>query len=152
MISFVALNMKNLFEKTATGEILERIDMLGPNTQGQWGKMDVSQMLAHCALAMEFSLSQEKAPGSFFGRILGRFVKPLLLNEKPFKHNTPTAKAFVVVDARDFEREKQRLSNLVRQYHDGGEHTRVNPHPHPLFGPFSPRTGPGVNTNTWITT
>jgi hypothetical protein len=38
--------MKNIYNHLDMEEILNRIDKLSPNSQPQWGKMDVAQMLA----------------------------------------------------------------------------------------------------------
>lgn len=40
--------MKNIFQTEVTQEIISRINNLLPNTPALWGKMSVSQMLAHC--------------------------------------------------------------------------------------------------------
>lgn len=56
--------MKNIYNHLDTEEILNRIDKLSPNSQPQWGKMDVAQMLAHCSsfqdIAMGNSFSSER--------------------------------------------------------------------------------------------
>lgn len=55
--------MKNIFNHLYTEEILNRIDKLNPNSQPQWGRMDVAQMLAHCSsfqdIAMGYSSPRE---------------------------------------------------------------------------------------------
>ena len=40
--------MESLFDETVTQEIIERINKLSPDSQRKWGKMNVSQMIAHC--------------------------------------------------------------------------------------------------------
>jgi hypothetical protein len=40
-------DMKNLFEREATDEVISLIGTLQPTCQRQWGKMDVAQMMAH---------------------------------------------------------------------------------------------------------
>ena len=45
--------MKSVFERNSVDEILNRIDKLNPDTKAQWGKMSVSQMLAHCNVTYE---------------------------------------------------------------------------------------------------
>ena len=91
-----SLNMvvKNLFEPGVKQEILERINKLTPQTQRQWGKMDVGQMLAHCQMPLGVGVGVHKIPRSFMGRILGSMVKSILYNEKPFKRSLPTDKSF----------------------------------------------------------
>ena len=40
------MEVKNLFDATAKQEIIDRINKLTPQSERQWGKMDVAQMLA----------------------------------------------------------------------------------------------------------
>jgi len=44
--------MKNLFELGAVQEVMTRIEQLKPSSQRRWGKMDVTQMMAHCSAAL----------------------------------------------------------------------------------------------------
>ena len=44
------MEIKNLFDPSVKQEIIDRINKLTPQTQRQWGKMNVSQMLAHVQL------------------------------------------------------------------------------------------------------
>lgn len=128
--------MKNLFEKEATNEVIARIESLQPGAQRQWGKMDVAQMLAHCSAALEMACGKINPPRIFIGRILGPLVRPIYTNEKPFAKDNPTDKALVVADQRDFRREQEKLTQTVRQFHEGGE-AKCTQHPHPFFGKLS---------------
>jgi hypothetical protein len=129
--------MKNLFQHETVDEVIERIDGLGPEAQRQWGRMEVAQMLAHCAAALEMASGKVNPPRMLIGRILGPFVKPIYTNEKPFSRNNPTEKKLVVSDARDFSREKERLKDCLREFQQGGE-VKCTPHPHPFFGSLTP--------------
>ena len=40
--------MENMFEKTGAEKMLTRINNLKADSQPNWGKMSVDQMLAHC--------------------------------------------------------------------------------------------------------
>jgi len=129
--------MKNLFEKEATDEVIARIDTLQPAAQRQWGKMDVAQMLAHCSAALDMASGRLNPPRMFIGRLIGPFIKPIYSNEKPFSRNNPTDPTLMVSDARDFEREREKLKLCVQQFRDGGE-TKCTRHPHPFFGALTP--------------
>ena len=98
--------MKSLFQAETFEEIKKRIEQLQPNSQRLWGKMEVAQMLAHCSATMEVAVGDKNPPRMFIGRILGPFVKSAFTNDKPFKKNTPTDKSFLVIDQRNFEKEK----------------------------------------------
>jgi len=43
----------NIFTEEVTSGILNRINSLTPETKAEWGKMNVSQMLAHCNVTYE---------------------------------------------------------------------------------------------------
>lgn len=129
--------MKNLFDKDAYTEITNRINALTPQTQRQWGKMSVSQMLAHCKEAFKVPLSDKKMPRMFIGLLLGWAIKKKLYNDEPWKKNLPTAPNFIIKDERDFEKEKQELIGLINQFHNSGP-GKVGRFPHPMFGTYTP--------------
>lgn len=129
--------MKNLFEQQGCEEVLDRLKKLRPDAQRQWGSMNVSQMLAHCAEAMEMSIGIKQPPRLLIGRLFGWIAKPSYTNEKPFARNLPTDKSFVIADSREFESEKERLVKLIRQFHEGGA-GKCTTHPHAFFGKLTP--------------
>ena len=129
--------MKNLFQAETITELNERLDKLSPASQRQWGKMNVSQMLAHCSAAVEVAVGDRNPPQLFLGKILGPLLKSILTNDKPFKKNSPTDKSFVITDDRDFDKEKARLKQLIKRFHEGGEE-KCTTHPHSFFGKLSP--------------
>ena len=47
--------MKNFFNSSDVSEITKRIESLTPDSQKQWGKMNATQMLAHCNISLETS-------------------------------------------------------------------------------------------------
>jgi hypothetical protein len=73
----------NIFEKTTTDQIINRINQLTPSTQAKWGKMNVAQMLAHCNVTYEMVYeNKHKAPGAFVKLILKAFVKKTVVNPR----------------------------------------------------------------------
>lgn len=128
--------MKNLFDKETHTEIINRISKLTPQSQRQWGKMTVSQMLAHCKEAFKVPLSNKKLPRIFMGRLIGWAFKKMLYNDKPWKRNLPTAPNFLIKDDRDFEKEKQELTELINRFYNGGP-ANVGKFPHPMFGTYT---------------
>jgi hypothetical protein len=134
--------MKNMFQPEALEEIKRRINNLQPDSKRQWGKMSVSQMMAHCTAALEVAAGQKFPPRIFIGRLLGPFFKSMFTNEKPFNKNGPTDKTFIIDDERDFEKEKARLLDIIIQFSKGGEEN-VTKHPHTFFGRLKP--------NEWAT-
>ena len=129
--------MKTLYEKESADEIVSRIDSLQPAMQGQWGKMDVAQMMAHCSAALDMAAGRLVLPRLFIGRLLGRLVRPIYSNEKPFSKNNPTDPKLLISDQRDFQREQEQLKRKVREFQEGGE-AKCTTHPHPFFGSLTP--------------
>lgn len=129
--------MKNVFQPEVLEEIKQRINKLQPDTQREWGKMEVAQMMAHCSAALEVAAAQKFPPRIFIGRILGPFFRSVFSNEKTLKKNMPTDKTFLVIDRRNFEKEKARLIDLVSQFSTGGE-AKCTRHPHSFFGKLTP--------------
>jgi len=125
--------MDSLFNNDAKQVILNRINKLTPDTKGQWGKMDVAQMLAHCGQIMEVAIADKKLPRTFSGRFVGPFVKQFLFNDSTFPKNSPTDPNFKIVDQKDFKTEKERLLNLVNRFQEKGEQG-LTKHKHPFFG------------------
>lgn len=107
--------MKNIFEKEVTDEVVNRINKLTKQTKPEWGKMNVSQMLAHCNIQYEVVYENEKFPTpSFLARFLIKiFVKNKVVGPKPFPKNGRTAPYFIVEGDRDFDKEKERLIDYV---------------------------------------
>ncbi|MEI6817814.1 MAG: DUF1569 domain-containing protein [Bacteroidota bacterium] len=125
--------MKTLFDSNAGAEIILRINKLTPSSKRVWGKMDVAQMLAHCSAGIEMQNGDIKPPRVFIGKVIGPFFKSLLTNEKPFRRNTPTAPELMIVDEKEFEKEKERLIGLINRFVKEGKQG-VTKHPHPFFG------------------
>lgn len=120
--------MKTLFNEKDKAEILSRIQRLKPDSKAQWGKMDVAQAMAHVSAATEVPLGQFIAPMGFMS-LIGQFMKGMILNEKPFAPNSPTARAFKVTDKRDFETERRRLVNAIEKFSMGEKSIVQNNHP-----------------------
>ena len=129
--------MKSLFEKASAEEVLARIDNLQPAMPRQWGKMDVAQMMAHCCGALDMASGRLDLPRMLIGRVIGRLVRPIYSNDKPFSKNNPTDPKLVVSDQRDFQKEREELKVKVQAFQQGGE-AKCTRHPHPFFGPLTP--------------
>ncbi len=108
--------MRNLFDASSKEEILQRLSRLSPAAARQWGKMSVSQMLAHCAAALEAGTGDNPRPQKLIGKVFAPFVRKGLLGDKPFSRGSPTDPAFVVRDERDFARERERVVALVEKF------------------------------------
>src|SRR5262249_42638119 len=102
--------MQTLFDDADRRSILERLSRLDAASARQWGKMDPAQMLTHCAIALEAATGDRPMKQAFIGKILGPLARGSMLGPKPFGRNAPTHPTFVVSDARDFAKERERLA------------------------------------------
>ena len=131
--------MKSLFNKTENQEIINRIAALTPSSQARWGKMNVSQMLTHCAQPLHVAFGDLKLKRSFIAKLLGSYYKKKLTrDEQPFTRNLPTDGAFVVVESKEFEAEKHKLILLVQKFTQLGPQG-ITKNTHPFFGKMTPQ-------------
>lgn len=128
--------MKTIFNHMHTAEILERIDKLSPNSQPQWGKMNVAQMLAHCSSFQDIAMGNSFPPRSWLGIIVGRFAKQIFYNEKTLPHNLSTIPTILIADDREFDTEKEKLRQKIIMFQKNGPE-KCTTHPHPFFGKFT---------------
>ena len=108
--------MKNIFDPKDTKDVIARIDNLTPDTQPLWGKMSVSEMLAHCNVAYEMVYTDKHPkPKGFKKFMIKLFAKNLVVGPKPYKKNLRTAPEFLIADERDFNTEKKRLTDHLEK-------------------------------------
>jgi hypothetical protein len=125
--------MKSLFDPPVTEEMVARINSLKPDSKALWGKMSVSQMLAHMQPPLRVALGEETLKKGLMGLLFGRIAKKQLVNENPFKKNLPTAPSFVVKDQRNFEEEKNKVIDLLRRF-SRTSRQELDSRVHPFFG------------------
>lgn len=125
------MEVKNLFDPAVRQEIIERINKLTPGTKQLWGKMNVSQMLAHIQMPIRIAYGIHQPKGSFLLRLIGPLFKSKLWDEKPYKQGLPTDPTFVMTGSeKEFEKEKSAVLELLNNFTNEnviGEH-------HPVFG------------------
>ena len=109
--------MKNIFDPNDTSYFIKRINALTENSFPKWGVMSVDKMLAHCNVTYELIYEQEKhkKPNPVMKWILKQFVKPKVVSETPYKHNSPTAAMFVITDNKIFEEERKRIIGFIQK-------------------------------------
>lgn len=136
--------MKNIFKSMHSEEVLKRIDQLTPYAQPQWGKMNVAQMLAHCSAFQDIAMGNSFPPRGWLGKLVGRFAKPIMYNDKTLPRNMSTIPTILIEDDRDFEREKELLKEKIILFQNNGPE-KCTTHPHPFFGKLtSEQWGIGV--------
>ncbi|MEO8148379.1 MAG: DUF1569 domain-containing protein [Bacteroidia bacterium] len=125
--------MKSLFNQSDTKEIIDRINRLTPETKAQWGKMNVSQMLAHAQAPLHIATDKLKLKRGLIGILFGRIAKKQLMKPEPFKKNLPTAPEFVRKDERVFKAEKENLIDSINSFTKAGS-SGITKEAHPFFG------------------
>jgi len=129
--------MRNLYSPPDAEAIKERIARLMPDSQPQWGKMNVAQAMAHCARSMEWAVGDRIPPKMFFPSLLGRAIKgKVFADDKPFRRNTPTAPELLVPDQRELNLERKRLLTLIDRFVAGP--AACTKHSHSFFGKLTP--------------
>lgn len=113
--------MKDIFHPQVTEDLIDRINLLTPETSPLWGKMSVDQMLAHCAVAYEMAYTDKHPkPNGLMRFLLKTFVKSGVVNEKPYPKNSRTAPAFIISGSRDFDKSKQQLIAYLKKTQEYG--------------------------------
>jgi Protein of unknown function (DUF1569) len=125
------MEIKNLFNAAVKAELIGRINKLTPATAPQWGKMNVSQMLAHLQAPMGVALGVHTIKGNWLMKLILPFFKKKLYDEKPWKQGLPTDKSFITTDSeKDFELEKLHVLDMVSRFTE----PNIKNEYHPLFG------------------
>ncbi len=129
--------LPNIFTKEVSDQIITRINKLTATTAPLFGKMNVSQMLAHCNVAYEMVYeNKHKSPNAFVKFILKAFVKKNVVSEVAYKPNGRTAPEFLITTEKEFEVEKNRLIEYINKTQQLGE-AHFNQKESHSFGPLS---------------
>lgn len=127
--------MKSVLDKVTRDELTSRISSLNNDSTPQWGKMNVGQMLEHCARAEELYLGKVQYKRTFIGYLFGKMaLKNMLKDDSPVKHNMPTKPEFVVTGTyNDITEGKERWIALINAYEQYKKPVFV----HFFFGPMT---------------
>ena len=125
--------MKSIFNLDEKNDIVNRIDQLHPDSKPMWGKMSVSQMLAHCIVPTKISTGDIPGKRNIFGILFGKMAKKRMVSEEPFKKNLPTDPSFVVKHNPDFYENQQELKVLIEKLYNTDK-TELQSRKHPFFG------------------
>ena len=126
--------MTTVFDTDTRNNLIGRINALSGNSQAQWGKMNVYQMLKHCTLWEEMILNNIAYKRVFIGRLLGRvLLKNALKDDRPMARNAPTIPELIITESKgDVQDQKKEWISRIEKYVNF-----VEPHPpfiHPFFG------------------
>ncbi|MEG0380215.1 MAG: DUF1569 domain-containing protein [Kurthia sp.] len=125
--------MKTIFEKDSFSEVFERLDRLTPQSQAQWGSMNVAQMLAHCNAFQDIPMQKVQCERDFIGRFVGPFIRPMMYNDKPLPHDLSTISSIKMTDEKNFDVEKITLKSKLQEFYEAGPDSCEGVI-HPFFG------------------
>lgn len=128
--------MSSLFNPQQNSAILARIEKLSNTSQPSWGKMNATQMLAHCQVPLKVASGEMMLKRGFIAFLFGKLAKKAAISDTPFRKNLPTDKAFIIASPGTFEDEKKKLVTLVKQFSEKGI-AGLSDAPHPFFGKMS---------------
>lgn len=113
--------LPDIFNPIEAKVIIERIHKLRPDSKALWGRMSTAQMLAHCSETFEEAYKDNvEKPSKFKAWLLHTFVKPNVVNDKPYKKNARTLAKYIVKEEKDFDTEKKRLIQYISMLVEDG--------------------------------
>lgn len=119
--TFTNLNptqMESIFDKANYERLAGRLGRITANAIPGWGKMNAAQMMHHLNLAMEAPLGRFKPKGRPVWVM--RIFKSVLYSDKPFSKGSPTPKSFKVTGEFDFDSERQKALDNLREIFQQG--------------------------------
>lgn len=128
------MKIQNIYSQEVADQFIARINKLSAETPQQWGKMDASQMMAHCNVSYDMAFDENYKKSSPFLRfILKNLAKKGLVNDSPLKKNSSTATEMVIKTSKNFATEKGALISNVKNLVEKGENY-FHLKDHPGFG------------------
>ena len=127
--------MKSIFDKTAYEEILTRVEQLNEQSERQWGKMTVGQMVWHCQMPLNLAI-KNKATAKKGNPLIRWFFKKSLYNDTPWRKNLPTVPIAKAKGDKNFTHERENLVKMIKDLYELKDRKIWNPHP--MFGAFTP--------------
>lgn len=129
--------MDSLFKAETAQKFIDRINHLTPQSQAQWGKMNVGQMLTHVQKPFDIasgSLVPKVNPIIRF--LFGKRARRQIMEQPEFKRNIPTFREAMITDEHEFEVEKKKLIEAILNFQQKGPEG-ITKAPHPFFGPLT---------------
>lgn len=125
----------SLFAPQAIADLEQRLSHLQADTRPQWGKMNATEMLNHCAAQMEIALGEKPMKTNFLMRLVAKFVKSSILSGRTMPKNSRTAQELLPVNVGSFDDERDKLVALMRRMKE--RESVLQDKKHPFFGKMS---------------
>ncbi|SHM48722.1 DinB superfamily protein [Chitinophaga jiangningensis] len=83
--------MKTIHHPDDRSSLIARIHALPETNPGQWGKMNMHQMIQHCILWEDLMLRKKEFRQVFIGKLFGKMaLRALTKDDAPIRRNAPT--------------------------------------------------------------
>ena len=111
----------SLFNKGDYDNIVSRINKLSPDTQNQWGKMTVNEMICHVSDPFRDVLN-ERQTKPVVPALFRPLAKMMIITKKPWKKNLQTLKLYKQggggngTPPKDFNTDRNTLLKLVSDF------------------------------------
>ena len=125
------MNIQNIYSAPVSEQFIARIEKIAPNTQNLWGKMNASQMMAHCNVSYDMAFDENyKKSNAFLRFILKNLAKKGLVNDAPLSKNSSTATEMIIKTEKDLNVEKGKLiANVKNLVTKGEDYFHLKDHP-----------------------
>lgn len=107
--------IKQLFDPKVYQELIDRINKLTPDSQPLWGKMNVAQMLAHCAEIQKVINGKELKNTPWYVKLFSGMIKKSVVGTPPYKKNLPTHPQYIIASEEEFEASKNDLLTAMEK-------------------------------------
>ena len=124
-------------DESARAAIFARMELLSAESTPAWGRMNVSQMLAHLTDALRMTFGELAVKDKYIPLIRSFPFKQLVLYVFPFPKSSPTAPELLARVPDSFEAEREQCKAYIARF--AGAQGTLRFAPHPLFGPLSDR-------------
>ena len=94
------MKIQNIYSAPVSEQFIARIEKISANTPNQWGKMNASQMMAHCNVSYDMAFDDNyKKSNALLRFILKNLAKKGLVNDASLSKNSSTATEMVIKTA-----------------------------------------------------
>ncbi len=120
--------MSSIYDKLDNQSIIDRINILKPESTPLWGKMSVDQMLKHANEVIIVAFGERDLKVSFVSKVLGKMSKKNTF-DFGFEKNSPTPKEFIFTGKYDFDKAKNELIKNFSRFTEKPVPITVMDHP-----------------------
>jgi hypothetical protein len=131
--------MKNILNTIDKADVIQRIESLSLNSEKQWGKMNISQMIVHCTDQIRAAVGEKEVrdKGNWFQKTIIKNLALYVIKQAP-KGKVKTAHEFSQEQGKggtipkDIDTDKKMLIDAIHRFAKVEKY-----YPHPVFGQMS---------------